>query len=210
MQFTTSTFFFALTIASFPIATEGTFKFLFNNLFGGVVDQACDLAQSQLGLEEAFKCSCDLSYAGLFRGFDGNVDCTTTTERCLVPPSFYCASGGVGFALKAGIFVPTGLNSNITACFTVKSGLPADVASIDEICFEFSTVGLGFDKCSVTVGNAACKSCTICDTKRDFKFDCSNINLPVIKNSTFTLPGPNISDCIGFSSIPLPNVTSRV
>lgn len=209
MQFSTFTLLFVVTIASLPTKSNAQIlSGLFNRLLGRYVGPACDLAQSTLGLEDSFTCECDLDYAGLFRGLTGGVACTTTEERCLVPPDSFCAAGTIDFELAAGLFVDTGFNSNITACFDVESGFPDGLVELDNnICFEFATKGLAFDACTVTIGTATCKECTICPTGVDFKFDCSNVDLES-KSAEITINGPAITDCIGLSAIPVPtNIT---
>jgi hypothetical protein len=120
----------------------------------------------------------------------------------LVQPDKFCASGTIDFELAAGVFIPTGLNSNVTACFDVKSGFPEGIVKLDnEICFEFATKGLGFDVCTVTIGTNTCQECTVCDSGTDFKFNCTNIDLET-ENADVNIPGPVIETCIGLSAIP--------
>ena len=202
MQFTTSTLLFIVTIASIPTPSEAVFKFLFNTLLRPLVGPACDLAQEAIGLEGTATCDCDLSYEGIFRGFSGDVGCKTTQRRCLVPPNLFCADGTIDFELSAGLFVDTGLNSNVTACFTVESGFPDGIVELDNnICFEFATKGLAFDACTVTIGSGVCQECKICETGVDFKFNCSNIDLETASTS-IKIDGPAIANCIGLSAIP--------
>jgi hypothetical protein len=209
MQFGTFTLLFVVTIASLPTKSNAQILTrLFNIFLRPVVPRACDLAQKTLGLESIATCECDLEYVGIFQGLTGGVGCTTSEERCLVPPDKFCATGTVDFALKAGVFVDTGFNSNITACFKVKSGFPTGIVSLaEDICFEFSTKGLGFDACTVTIGTGTCQKCEICDSGTDFKFDCANIDLETSSNE-ITINGPTITDCIGLSAVPIPtNIT---
>ena len=209
MQFSTYTLLFIVTIASLPTKSNAQIlSRLFNVLLRPLVGPACDLAQSTLGLDGVADCACDLSYAGLFRGFRGEVACLTDTLRCLVPPDKFCASAKVDFELAAGVFVDTGFNSNITACFKVDSGLPNGIVKlVDEICFEFSTKGLAFDACTVKIGKETCQKCQICESGTDFTFDCGNIDLEKAQDSV-TIPGPNVTNCIGLSAVPIPtNIT---
>ena len=205
MQFTTSTLLFIVTIASIPTPSEAVFKFLFNTLLRPLVGPACDLAQEALGLEGTANCDCDLSYQGIFRGFKGEVVCDTDIPQCFLPPDLFCATAELKFQLAAGLFVDTGLNSNISACFDVKSGFPdltVPIADFDnEFCFQFSPKGLELDKCSVQISSKACTSCEICESGVDFKFNCSNIDLEK-KSEVITVPGPEITKCIGLSAIP--------
>lgn len=159
------------------------------------------MAQDALNLTAA-DCECDLSYQGIFRGFTGGVDCVTTKDQCLQPPGEFCASGNITFDLAAGLFIETGLKSNITACFDVDeetSPIPVP-GGIGAICAKFSTAGLALDKCSITIGTESCGNCTVCQSGTDFKFDCSNIDLE--KNSAIvTIPGPKTETCIGLSAV---------
>ena len=149
-------------------------------------------------------CDCDLSYQGIFRGFKGEVACKTKSQ-CFVPPSSFCATGDIEFDLAAGLFVETGLDSNITACFNVTDGFPNFLGTFLELdnlfCFQFKPKGLKLDECSVKIGEKDCNSCVVCDSDVDFKFDCSNIDLES-KNGNVTILGPNITTCIGLSAIP--------
>jgi hypothetical protein len=207
MQFTASTLFFIVTIASIPTRSEATLKFLFDALLSPLVGPACDLAQEQLGLQNTATCDCSLDYQGIFRGFLGEVNCKTTQQRCLVQPDLFCADGTIKFELAAGLFVDTGLNSNVTACFNVKSGFPDGIVSLaDELCFEFATKGLALDACTVTIGTSTCQECTICESGVDFKFNCTNVDLETANND-ITIAGPAISTCLGLSAIPT-NVTA--
>lgn len=206
MQFSTSTLLFFVTIASIPIRTEATLSFLFNTLFSPLVDRACNLAQASLGLQETATCECDLNYQGIFQGFAGAVVCTTTERRCLVQPDLFCADGTIDFDLKAGLFVPTGLNSNVTACFDVESGFPEGIVELDNsVCFEFAAAGLAlaFDACTVTIGSGTCQSCEICESGTDFKFNCTNIDLETA-NDNIKIDGPAIATCVGLSAVPTP------
>ena len=202
MQFTTSTLLCIVTIASLPIRSDATFQFLFDRLLSPLVGPACDLAQQTLGLQDTATCTCDLDYQGVFRGFEGDVNCVTTSTRCLVQPDLFCASGTIDFELAAGLFVDTGLNSNITACFDVKSGFPDGIVELDnEVCFEFATKGLAFDACTVTIGTNTCQECTICESGVDFKFNCTNVDLETA-NADVTIPGPATATCLGLSAVP--------
>lgn len=202
MQFTTSTLLFIVAIASIPTRSEAIFGFLFETLLNPLVGRACELAQDQLGLQDTATCTCDLGFEGLFRGFVGDVNCETTERRCLVQPDLFCADGTIEFDLKAGLFVDTGLNSNVTACFDVKSGFPEGIVELDNIiCFEFATKGLKFDACTVNIGDDTCQSCEICDSGVDFKFNCTNVDLETA-NADIKIDGPAISTCLGLSAIP--------
>ena len=202
MQFSTATLFFIGTIASFATNTEAQlFGNLINRLLSPLVSSGCEVAQDALNLTAA-ECDCALTYGGLFRGFTGGVDCVTTAPQCLQPPDEFCASGNITFDLAAGLFVETGLKSNITACFKVnETSIPGGellVGGIGDICAEFSTAGLELDECSITIGTEACDICTVCPSGTAFLFDCSNIdlekNVPLI-----TIPGPKTETCIGLA-----------
>ena len=200
MQFSTATLFFIGTIASFATNTEAQlFGNLINRLLSPLVSSGCEVAQDALNLTAA-ECDCALTYGGLFRGFTGGVDCVTTAPQCLQPPDEFCASGNITFDLAAGLFVETGLKSNITACFDVdEATLPVPVSGeVGTVCAEFSTAGLELDECSITIGTEACAICTVCPSGTAFLFDCSNIdlekNVPLI-----TIPGPKTETCIGLA-----------
>jgi hypothetical protein len=191
-----------------PTAEAQLLSSLFNLLFRPFIQSACDLATSSLGIDSTLDCGCDVLYKGLFQGFSGDVVCSLANPRCLVPPNLYCATGSIDASLEGRIFGNTGLNSNIDACFDVKSGLPNDVLSVPDICFSFVPKGLKLASCSVSVGTTPCNSCEICASGVDFKFNCSNVDLVPDTNIIF-VPGPAFDSCIGLSLIPR-NISSRV
>ena len=178
---------------------SGLFTQLLNAFARPVLQEVCDLTLAELGLDTAIDCTCNATYRGLFLGADGSIGCTLSEPRCLIPPDTYCATGEVNVTAGGGLFTDTAIESDISACFEVDSGLPGGIASIEDLCFVFVPSGLSLASCNASIGGVECDSCTICDSGVDFTFDCSNIDL---LPGVFTFPGPKISNCIGLSLIP--------
>jgi hypothetical protein len=176
---------------------------ILNQLLGPVTQTACDTTQESLGIDDTIDCTCDVSLRGIFQGFDGSMTCTLAEERCLIPPSLYCATGELGIDIGGGLFSNTDIESNIDACFQVDSGLPGGLLSIEDICFSFVPDGLSLESCTASIGSTQCTNCTICESGVDFKFDCTNVVLiPGILGSPPLLRAPKIDTCLGLSLIP--------
>ena len=181
------------------VGQDDIFTRLLNALLQPVVGRVCDTAQTELGLDGIVDCTCNATSRGFFRGVDGTVSCTLPEPRCLLPPSLFCADGVIEVSVGGGLFSQTALTSDITGCFQVNGGLPEDLASIEEICFNFVPSGFMLESCSATIGGVDCLSCTICESGRDFIFDCSNID---ILPGPFRLQGPRSTTCIDLSLVP--------
>jgi hypothetical protein len=193
-----------------PSANGLLFRFIFGLFLQPLLDTACTLAQTSLKLENNTDCKCEGEYKGLGDGFEGNVKCTLKQSPCLIPPNLFCVKGNLGAGLTFGFIGGTGFKGNLTGCFNVASGLPANVSSIENFCLTFIPKKLKLGSCTAKIGAKDCTSCDICTSGTDFKFDCSNINLatpPFPK-----IPGPKITNCIGLGlvgALPLPNSTTR-
>jgi hypothetical protein len=193
----------------FPNEAQGQLlRDFFNSLFSPLIQRGCRVVETALGLgsNSSVACLCDLTFAGLFQGFDGELQCSSTTPRCLVG-NLYCATGNIDVGVQGGLFTGSAIDSNATACFNVKSGLPSGVLSVDDICLSFKAKGLKLTNCTAVLGAQQCKSCTICASGVDFKFDCSNVDLA--PGPLFVVPGPKLDNCFGLSLVPK-NATARL
>jgi hypothetical protein len=184
-----------------PVAEAGILSDLLNFFFGPILNAAVQSVCS--GLTDQFADSLDLTCAcrGFFSGGDGikgELSCTSGDNYCLInddPLDQYCGKAEVTaeFSLRErGV-------TGIDGCFAVKTNLPegvqvgaggslaicANVVPVDGEDFKFKS-------CAIDWAGKKCTSCTVCDNQRDFKFDCSNINVGT------AVKGPVLAECEGF------------
>jgi hypothetical protein len=184
-----------------PVAEAGIFSDILNFLFGpilnGIVQSVCD------GLIDQFDDSLDLSCEcrGFFSGgggLKGEMTCSSGDNYCLInddPVDEYCGKVDVTVEFSLRDRGVTGLDG----CFAVKTNLPSGVTVSPggslPICASVVPVDgedFKFKSCAIDMAGKKCASCTVCDNQRDFKFDCSNVNVGT------AVKGPVLAECEGF------------
>jgi hypothetical protein len=183
-----------------PVAEAGILgnilNFFFRPILNAIVQSVCD------GLIDSFDDSLDLSCQcrGFFAdgGLKGEMTCASGDNYCLIndnPDDEYCGKVDVTVEFSLRDRGVTGIDG----CFAVKSNLPSGVTVSPggslPICANVVPVDgedFKFKSCAIDWAGKKCTSCTVCDNQRDFKFDCSNINVGA------AVKGPVLAECEGF------------
>jgi hypothetical protein len=179
-------------------------RFFVNLFLQPLLDTACTAAQTTLKLENNTNCACTGEYLGVGRGFDGDVKCSLRTSPCLIQPNDFCVNGALGAGLAFGFSGGAKLDTNIEGCFNVTNNSPllSAVGNINNFCLTFIPSGLKLKNCTAKIGATPCRSCEVCPTGVDFKFDCSNVDLYTKTDfPNLFIPGPNFQSCIGLGLV---------
>lgn len=133
---------------------------------------------------------------------------------CLTPPD-------VVFCTNSSRYEAVSSNRRPFAMSTIPSIVREEVRAefegpnnfVNSFYFEFSrgdgsTSSKKYTTCTVQSDAGRfvdCKSCEICDSGIDFKYDCSNTNgtyaFSDVTNTTILLPGPKVESCIPIADI---------
>jgi hypothetical protein len=147
----------------------------------------------------ATKCTCDGQFT-VATGLEVSIACKLNSTVCL-GQDVLCGQPSFN-----GVVSPTGIKDTV-ACIHFKKD-PLVAVDMPDLCVSGQGAGIGkgttarFESCTATLGTAAC-NCTICDSGRDFTFDCSTaFEIPTPTNFIPSLPGPKIDKCIGLGLIP--------
>lgn len=172
------------------------------NTVADAVEGSCKVVNNVLfdrGNSSAFDCDCDGEFT-VSDGLDLNVDCGWLEEG-----DGLCLFGFCGLpALKATIS-PTGFEE-IKVCVEFENDPAIPIPAFDPFCFTgygvgwFAKTPFAYDSCEVDFNNEPC-TCTVCENKRSFKYDCSmntvqtnNVALPFLPDAT---EGPKMDLCLG-------------
>jgi hypothetical protein len=173
----------------------------FSDLWDFLVSGTC--RRIEMRFNDSVACDCigkfNTSREYFFR-LSGEATCELSKPVCLIknPSDLYCGNVNVDvdFIIRKGA-------TNVTGCFDVKSNFPPEyptpVKSPPSICVSVIPRGpkiSTFKSCSVTYDGKPCTSCTVCQSKSDIKFDCRNININPVANSTTVIQGPYTDTCI--------------
>jgi hypothetical protein len=161
-----------------------------------VVTRACNQLLKAYNDTYGLGCKCE----GKFNeSLGGRLVCQTDRQNCLVrkPVEIYC--GDVDFVID---FTAVQGPTNFKGCLEIQGNIPEDLTAGDfpPVCAKAVPYGrnLTFKSCEITWGNEPCKSCEVCSSKRDFKFDCSNVDInPSNIPGDTVVEGPTIQSCQG-------------
>jgi hypothetical protein len=136
---------------------------------------------------------------GLFNsgGLGGQLICQNDANYCLVNGELYCGSTALqlDFSLREGI-------TDLNGCFEIESNLPSNLqigpSERIPVCVNVVPTGTDFKfkSCNIEWAGEQCASCTVCANERDFKFDCSNVNVNPLGSPL--VEGPTLTECEGF------------
>jgi hypothetical protein len=183
-----------------PVAEAITLGEIFNLLLGPLwnllVQATCNSIRNNFNDGFRLGCKC----RGLFSdgGLGGELVCQNDADYCLInnPIKLYCGKADLSldFSLREGV-------TSLEGCFAVESNLPNDLQITDgtiPICATVIPTGTDFQfkSCSIDWDGEQCASCTVCENKRDFKFNCSNINVNPLGGAV--VEGPALTSCEGF------------
>jgi hypothetical protein len=190
------------------------FSNLFNDIFNPILDvlarSTCQYVQSTAingdeALTEYVNCDCSATFNRV-NGMVVNAFCALTEAICLDPTEkIFCGTTNI-----EAVFRRKTNQLGTTACLEIDTGLSIEIdgeqPQIPEICLTAQSTVLAqrsvfrIDTCTLRIASRRCQSCTICDSGKDVKFDCSNIQL----NSLFgdePIPGPVLDTCVGIGFI---------
>ena len=180
---------------------------IFRPLLDFFIRSTCDAIFSNFDDGFRLGCRCRGIYDDYFGGLGGRITCQIDDPFCLInrPFKVYCGKVDItaSFNTRSGI-------SNVKACIDITSNFPKDFPiPIDEISeFPKACVSvvpasddfLTFESCEIKFDKQVCSSCVVCDSKRDFTFDCRNVNVNPAQDVEPTfIEGPFVTECIGFS-----------
>lgn len=130
----------------------------------------------------------------------GSLKCQNDDKNiCVIrgPVPLYCGNAelDVDFNARRGA-------TKIVGKMNVLSGLPEGVSGgelpeITATIIPENGLDFTFKSCEIKFDKTKCASCTVCDNKRDFKFNCSNINVNPTAGG-IPVEGPALTECEGF------------
>ena len=187
---------------------------LFSDILNPFVDvlarSTCQYLQSTaINRDEALidyiNCDCSASFTRT-NGMVVNAFCALNEAICLDPTErIFCGTTNIeaDFQRKTN-------KLKTTACLETDTGLSIEIdgqsPQIPEICLSAQSTVLAqrsvfrIDTCTIRIASRKCQSCTICDSGKDLKFDCSNIQLDTLIGNT-AIPGPVLNTCVGIGFI---------
>ena len=194
-------------------AASPFFSNLFTDIINPVIDvlarSTCQYIQSTTissdeALTDYVNCDCSASFS-ITNGMVVNAFCALTEAICLDPTDrIFCGTTN----LEADYRRRTN-KLKTTACLEIDTGLRIEIdgerPKIPEICLSAQSTVLAqrnifrIDTCTIRIASQKCQSCTICDTGKDVKFDCSNIQLDTLVGNG--IPGPVLDTCVGIGFI---------
>lgn len=203
-----------LIVLAFSVGVEAQPNFILNlisyllrPILDVLIQSTCKAIFSNFDDGFRLGCRCRGVYDDYFGGIGGKITCQIDDPFCLInrPFKVYCGEVDVTatFNTRKGI-------SNIKACIDITSDFPRDFPiPIDDISdFPKACVSvvpsneefLTFESCAITFDKQACQTCTVCESKQDFLFDCRNVNVNPAQDVEDTfIEGPFVTECIGFS-----------
>lgn len=182
-------------------------SYLFRPFLDFLIRSTCKAIFSNFDDGFRLGCRCRGIYDDYFGGLGGKITCQIDDPFCLInrPFKVYCGEVDITatFNTRSGI-------SNVKACLDITSNFPRDFpVPIDDVSqFPKACVSvvpatddfLTFESCEITFNKQVCSSCVVCDSKRDFLFDCRNVNVNPAQDVEPTfIEGPFVTECVGFS-----------
>ena len=194
-------------------ATTSIFNFI-TGILNPVVDvftrTTCQYLQSitvsgDEELTSIINCDCSASFS-IANGMMVNTFCALSDAICLDPnDKIFCGTTSVDAEYRG-----KNRKLKITACLEIDTGLAIELdgeqPQIPVLCITAQSTLLvqrdvfRIDSCAIRIGSEKCQSCTICDSGKDVKFDCSNIRLATLIGNN-GIPGPVLDTCVGVGFI---------
>jgi hypothetical protein len=196
----------------FAVVVEAQSNFFFNiltYLLGPLLEFLVrSTCRTILGtFNDILDCRCRGIYSSFEEGIGGKVKCSLDDPVCLLyrPFRVFCGKldSTITFNTRTGV-------SKIKACIDIVSDFPRDfpipiddVTQFPRLCVSAVPTNmefLTFESCQIQFDNDLCSSCTVCESQRDFLFDCRNVNINPAKEVEPTfIEGPFVTECVGFS-----------
>jgi hypothetical protein len=190
------------------------FSNVFNGIFNPIIDviarSTCSEIQSTAvnddeRLLDYINCDCSGSFT-ISKGIAIDMFCTLSEAVCLNPISqLFCGSTNIEANYRR-----KSQQLKTTACIELETGLPIELngkqPQIPELCLSAQSTILSqsnlynIQSCSIKIDSSKCQSCTICESGKDVKFNCENVNLNNVINDV-VIPGPVVDTCIGIGFI---------
>jgi hypothetical protein len=182
------------------------FSYFFRPLLDLFIFNTCNAILSNFDDGFRLGCRCQGIDQAFFGGVGGMITCQIDDPFCLINQPFkvYCGEVDISasFQRRSGI-------TNVKACIDVTSDFPKDfpvpidnVTQFPKACVSVVPATddfLTFESCEIKFDEQVCSSCVVCDSKRDFLFNCTNVNVNPGKDVDPTfVAGPVVTECIGF------------
>jgi hypothetical protein len=156
--------------------------------------QVCSQVLDLMSPLDETTCDCEGDFS-IVDGLSVDVACQSTKTVCIADN--YC---GAHFIYAT--ITPKGVEDS-KACLKLN----LTDSEVPDLCVTAKGAGFGknttlkMESCGVTFGETAC-TCTVCESGRDFTFDCSAIEIdtPSVLLPSFT--GPKTEKCIGLGLLP--------
>lgn len=161
--------------------------------------QVCSEIMDLISPRDKTTCNCDGSFS-VDDGLEVDVACQSAKSVCIGPGDVFCGTPNVNATVS-----PRGVEDS-KACLSFEKD-PLNAIDIPDLCVSAEGSGFGrgstatFDSCAVTIGTTDCE-CEVCESGRDFTFDCSAISIPTPTVLLPSLPGPKSDKCIGLGLLP--------
>lgn len=142
-------------------------------------------------------CSCALGFR-LISGINFNVDCVFNNDICLDDANAYCGLPKI----KSNLYRRrrtslTTIEFDAKPIFGIGVGGSVDPGPIIINVNHTTPIRImdpiQFASCNATLDNDPCKTCVICDNKKQVKFDCTNVQLDTAYYA------PAFNKCLGLS-----------
>jgi hypothetical protein len=150
-------------------------------------------------VQQDLTCSCDVKFRLFSFGININLECDNNVDICLDDANMYCgkmklvtqvyrkvvtSKSAIVFDAKpiAGVGLggvnidPGPLVVNITHASPIKLSDP-----------------ISFQSCNASIDQKPCRSCEICESKKEVKFNCQNVNFDTLYYA------PAFNKCIGMT-----------
>ena len=197
-------------VEALPPFLSNFFSDILNPIFDVLARSTCQYVQSTAinddeALIDFINCDCSASFSAV-NGMSVNAFCALNEAICLDPvEQKFCGTSNI-----EGDYRRRSNKLRTTACLEIDTGLTIEINGepprIPELCLTAQSTVLAqrnifrIDSCSIRIASQRCQSCTICDTGKDVKFDCGNIQLNAPLGSG-TIPGPVLETCVGIGFI---------
>jgi hypothetical protein len=202
-----------ILVLAISVVVEAQSNFIFNiisYLFGPFLNFAIQRTCRAIfsNFDDGFRlgCRCRGIYEDIRSGIGGKITCQIDDPFCLInrPFKVYCGEVSVtaSFNTREGI-------GSINACIDITSDFPKnfpipidDVSKFPKACVSAvptNTDFLKFESCEIKFDKQVCSQCIVCESQRDFLFNCQNVNVnPAQDVDPLFIEGPFVTECVGF------------
>ena len=201
-----------LVVAALTVAVEAqqppylvTFlSYLFRPILEYFIQRTCRAIFDNFNDGYRLGCRCKGVYNDGSSGIGGQIKCQIDDPFCLIDHPFQVYCGEV--TIVATFNTQEGI-TKIKSCIDITSDFPKDFPLDDITQFPRACVSvvptneefLTFESCEIKFDDQVCSSCIVCESQRDFTFDCSNVNVnPAQDVDQIFIAGP-AAECVGFS-----------